>query len=382
MHLIILAGGRNSRIQTKKALLSVGGRPIIERIITRLQPVVEGCLIVTGDPEAYAFTGAPTTADRYPGKGPLGGLEAGLAASPAELNLVVACDLPFVSAELAAHLGREAEAHPEADALVPSWEKGQEPLFAVYRKRAAGALAGRLESGDLRLGRLNTAISVLEIEVTEWARRHGVDLQRAFWNVNTWEEWREAEAAAQREAAEAVREGSPPLLAVVGWQEAGKTSVTSALVREFSRTGLRVAVVKHDPHGHETDTPGKDTYVHRESGAEVTVLAGPQLVTTWWRVKEPLSLAVLVRQSPPVDLVLAEGWKGEPVPRVVVVRPEARGDGRALLGPGEVLAVVGEGEEARRVSAALATPVPVFAPGETAALATHLRQRLGLGEGS
>lgn len=193
MHLIILAGGKNSRIQTKKALLAVGGVPIIERIIGQLAPVVQGSLIVTGDPEVYAFTGVPTTPDRYHGKGPLGGLHAGLAASPEDLNLVVACDMPFVSAELAVCLRAEAQKRSECDAIIPAWRRGREPLFAVYRRRAAALLAERLETGDYCLKNLDRAVTVGEVDVTGWAARHGVDLERAFCNINTWSEWQEAE---------------------------------------------------------------------------------------------------------------------------------------------------------------------------------------------
>lgn len=378
MHLIILAGGRNSRIQTKKALLSVGGRPIIERIIAKLGPVTEGTLIVTGDAEAFVFTGAATTADLYPGKGPLGGLHAGLAASPSELNLAVACDLPFVSPELAAFLQKEAEGHPEADAVLPVWERGREPLFAVYRKRAAGVLAERLEADDLRLSRLSSVLSAREVEVTGWARTRGIDLERAFWNVNTWAEWREAEAAAATET----ERPAPPVVAVVGWQDSGKTTVTAALVRELSQRGLRVAVIKHDPHGHETDRPGKDTYVHRQAGAVATALAGPELFTLWERPAGPLTLAAAARRLPPVDLVLAEGWKGEAVPRVAVVRPEARGEAPALLGPGEVVAVVGEPGVAREVFGEALTglnPVPpIYGPSAMPALADRLVDRFDL----
>lgn len=372
MQLIILAGGRNSRIQTKKALLSVGGRPIIERIIDRLGPLADGCLIVTGDPEAFAFTGAATTPDQYPGKGPQGGLHAGLAASPSELNLVVACDMPFVSAELAALLVEEAAAHSECDAVVPCWEKGREPLFAVYRKRAAEVLAARLEAGELRMGTLSSAIPVREIDLASWAGTQGVDLARIFSNVNTWEDWRRAEAAARAE----VEAGGPPLLAVVGWQDAGKTTVTAALVRELSQAGLRVAVLKHDPHGHETDTPGKDTYVHRQAGAAITALAGPKLLSVWETLDRPLHLRDAARRLPPVDLVLAEGWKGEPVPRVVVLRGNPELD--PLTQPGEVVAVIGEGEAAG-LAARLPGAPPLLAPGDSAGLAAVVLRRFGLG---
>jgi molybdopterin-guanine dinucleotide biosynthesis protein MobB len=377
VNLIILAGGRNSRIQTRKALLSVGGRPLVERIVERLRPVADGCLIVTGDPEAFAFLGVPTTADRYPGKGPLGGLEAGLHASTAELNLAVACDLPFVSPDLALHLRWEAEAHPEADAVIPRWAKGREPLFAIYRKRVAGALAGRLEAGDLRLGHLDSAVALREVEVGPWAGEHGIDLEQAFCNINTWAEWEKAEVVARNEAA---APAGPPLVLVVGWQDAGKTTVTAALVREFSRAGLRVAVIKHDPHGHETDTPGKDTYLHRQAGAVATMLASPRLVTTWQREEKPLPLPLLARRLPPVDLILAEGWKEEAFPRVVVIRPEASpGPVEALWGPGEVLAVVGGPAEAAGLVGGSGGPPPVFAPDEAPALAAFLLDRLGVG---
>lgn len=366
VQLIILAGGRNSRIQTKKALLSVGGKPIIERIVERLRPIVEGCTLVTGDPEAFAFLGLASTADRYPGKGPLGGLEAGLTASPEELNLVVACDLPFVSLELAGYLAREAEEHPEADAVVPSWEKGQEPLFAVYRRRVAAVLAERLQLGDLRLGRLSQVLNIRQAEVGQWASARGIDLRRAFWNVNTWAEWREAEGAAQAETG--VGAGGttlPPVVAVVGWQDSGKTTLTSALIRGLSRAGLRVAVVKHDPHGHETDVPGKDTYLHRQAGAVITALAGPGLLTTWRPQAQPPTLKSVVEGLPPVDFVLAEGWKGEDVPRLVVARqtPSAPPEGLASLMQGEVLAVV-DGASTEE---------------EVAALVERLMRRFGLG---
>lgn len=381
MHLIILAGGRNSRIQTKKALLAVGGKPIIERLLARLAPLTDGQLIVTGDPEAFAFTKVATVGDRHPGLGPLAGVEAGLYAAGADLNLVVACDLPFASPELATRLRQEAEAHPEADVVMPSWRQGREPLFALYRGRVAELLTARLEAGELRMGKLSSVLNVREVDVDAWAEVNGVDLPLAFCNVNTWEEWRKAEEVArEREAV------LPPLFAVVGWQDSGKTTLATGLVAEFKRAGLRVAVIKHDPHAHETDGAGKDTFLHRQAGADLTVLASPNLLTQWERVDQPLSLATVVRRLPPVDLVLVEGWKREPVPRVVVQREgAAAGEGgppeAGPLASGPVLAVVAGSAEAReRLTEAFGAPG--FAPAQTAALAEHLLRCLGLRGGA
>lgn len=377
MHLIILAGGRNSRIQTKKALLSVGGRPIIERLLACLAPLTEGQIIVTGDPEAFAFTRVATVSDLHPGMGPLAGVEAGLKATGAGLNLVVACDLPFPSSELAQRLREEAEAHPEADLILPTWRQGREPLFAIYRGRVLEVLTERLEAGKLRMGTLSSVLRVREVELDAWAEAHGVDLARAFCNVNTWEDWRKAE-----EAARETETPLPPLFAVVGWQDSGKTTLVTGLVAEFKRAGLRVAVVKHDPHAHETDSPGKDTFLHRAAGARLAVLASPRLVTTWEGTDEPLTLPQLVRRLPPVDLVIVEGWKRERVPRVVVEREGAAAGEECQPGAdprasGPVLAVVA-GTSEQRARLAETFGAPAFAPGETAALASRVLACLGL----
>lgn len=195
--------------------------------------------------------------------------------------------------------------------------------------------------------------------------------------MNTWEDWRKAE-----EVARECEAPLPPLFAVVGWQNSGKTTLATGLVAEFKRAGLKVAVVKHDPDAHETDGPGKDTFLHRTAGADLTVLASPHLLTQWERVEEPLSLSKVVRRLPPVDLVLVEGWKREPVPRVVVHRTgaavgETGGPGADPRASGPVLAVVCDtaGERGRL---ATAFGAPGFAPEATAALATHLLGCLGL----
>ena len=131
---IILAGGKSSRMGTNKALLKINDMTNIERILTNISPVFPDPILVTNDPGVYHFLGLKTVSDYFPGKGPLAGIHAGLIASSAEVNVVIACDMPFVSAELAAALVKNSR---DYDAVVPVIGGRQHPLFAVFKKKLA-----------------------------------------------------------------------------------------------------------------------------------------------------------------------------------------------------------------------------------------------------
>src|SRR4051812_50149033 len=97
---IILAGGQSSRMGTNKALLQLKGKTVIEGMVERLENIVDDILIVTNTFEDYAFLHLPMIEDKRKGKGPLAGMEAGLAATQTERNLIVAFDMPFILVEL------------------------------------------------------------------------------------------------------------------------------------------------------------------------------------------------------------------------------------------------------------------------------------------
>ena len=101
---IILAGGRSRRLGRDKAVESVGGQPLIQRVIQRLSQVTSEIVVVVADQtQADRFAldqGQRVTQDLYPGKGSLGGIFSGLSAARQEWSLVVACDMPFLNLEL------------------------------------------------------------------------------------------------------------------------------------------------------------------------------------------------------------------------------------------------------------------------------------------
>jgi molybdopterin-guanine dinucleotide biosynthesis protein MobB len=111
---------------------------------------------------------------------------------------------------------------------------------------------------------------------------------------------------------------------VTGWKNAGKTTLTAALVREITGRGFTVSTLKHAHHGLEIDHEGRDSFRHREAGAQEVLVASPTrwaLMAELRGASEPAFPELLARLSP-ADLVLVEGWKHEAHPKVEAWRPE------------------------------------------------------------
>lgn len=133
---------------------------------------------------------------------------------------------------------------------------------------------------------------------------------------------------------------SPVVLGVVGRSGSGKTSFLERLIAALQARGISVGAVKHASHGFQADRPGKDSHRLYESGAQAVALLSVEQSATFVRRALPPSIeAALLALPPGLDLVLAEGFSWEPIPRVVV-----RGPGRAPkaddLAGGEVLGIV------------------------------------------
>src|SRR5208282_447595 len=120
----ILAGGESSRMGRDKALLEVGGVALIVRTARLVESVV-GAPVVIGGTDACRSLGLASIADDWPGAGPLGGIATALRASNAAWNLVVACDLPYLTKEWLDFLVARALAS-SADAVLPMNTRGAE----------------------------------------------------------------------------------------------------------------------------------------------------------------------------------------------------------------------------------------------------------------
>lgn len=114
----------------------------------------------------------------------------------------------------------------------------------------------------------------------------------------------------------------PPILAFVGRSNSGKTTVIERLIPELVQEGYRVATIKHAGHGFELDTEGKDSWRHKRAGASTVIVLSKGSLAMFADVPEELKVEEVRDQflHADIDLILAEGWKSEGYPKIVVVR--------------------------------------------------------------
>src|SRR3989339_729492 len=101
---VILAGGKSRRFGKNKSFIQIDGTPLIERVVTVMGSVFEHRLLVTNTPEEYAYLGLPMVQDLIKGIGPLGGIYTGLETIADDAGFFVACDMPYLNADLVRHL--------------------------------------------------------------------------------------------------------------------------------------------------------------------------------------------------------------------------------------------------------------------------------------
>jgi molybdopterin-guanine dinucleotide biosynthesis protein A len=187
----VQAGGQSSRMGENKALKPFLGRPLIERVVRRIESAADEILITSNEPGAFDFLGIRQVSDVRPGFGPLGGLYTALAASSLPTVAVVACDMPFANAPLlVASAGILLK--DDADVVIAKSPEGYEPLHAVYRRSTClPAIESSLDSGQLRVISWFPKVRVRHL-ITEERDRYDPE-EIAFLNVNTPEEFARAE---------------------------------------------------------------------------------------------------------------------------------------------------------------------------------------------
>ncbi len=161
----------------------------------------------------------------------------------------------------------------------------------------------------------------------------------------------------------------PPVISVVGFSGAGKTTVLEKLIPQLTRMGLKVGTIKHDVHGFEIDRPGKDSQRHKQAGAVTTLLSSPYQVAMVTDADHDHDLEQLAPLLSHVDIILTEGYMREERPKLEVFRPEisreplAKGDKRLIALVSDAPVEIG---------------VPCFSPNDMERLARFLAGRFNL----
>jgi molybdopterin-guanine dinucleotide biosynthesis protein B len=120
------------------------------------------------------------------------------------------------------------------------------------------------------------------------------------------------------------------IIGLAGWSGSGKTTLITKLIPSLRARGLRVSTLKHAHHGFDLDKPGKDSFVHRESGATEVIISSARrwAILHELRDEEEWNMADLVAKMSPVDLVLVEGFKRDAFPKLEIHRAA---NGKPLL---------------------------------------------------
>lgn len=182
MDVAILAGGRARRLGgVDKSALRVGSVSILERQLAALEGVADRILVIGGGPDRFASRRVDIVPDRVPRAGALGGVYTALCEAATPYVLVVACDLPFVSARVLERL--VALADGTVDAVVPRTADGVQPLCAVYARRLENRVRRHVESGHLKVQDLLAAVRVRELGPDDLASLDPTG--HSFLNVNT-----------------------------------------------------------------------------------------------------------------------------------------------------------------------------------------------------
>lgn len=194
--LAIQAGGNSSRMGQDKALMSFLGKPLIQHVIERLSHLADETIVTTNRPDEYTFLlQVRLFRDLWPDRGALGGLHTALSSARQPLVAVVACDMPFASPEIFRYACQMLE-ESGADVAIPSSAEGLEPLHAVYRKATCLPLVeSALDADQWKLISWFGQAKVRVLSSKEIARLDSEGV--AFWNLNTPEEFGQAEEKAR-----------------------------------------------------------------------------------------------------------------------------------------------------------------------------------------
>jgi len=184
MNCYILAGGKSSRMGEDKGLLELNGKTIMEYVIAQVKPLFKTVFIVSSN-EQYSRFGLEVIPDLVKDIGPAGGILTVIQHSSTEHNLVISCDMPFITSEALEYLTAGAKAY---QVVVPIHQQKLEPLCAIYSRSCLDLWKQEIEKGVYKLQNIISNFKTQELNVEE----HPLFQSDFFTNINTKEDLEKA----------------------------------------------------------------------------------------------------------------------------------------------------------------------------------------------
>ena len=293
---VILAGGKSSRMGTDKGELKIWGLRFLDRLAQEFEGFSE-LLVSVNQEEKYPGLECSKVSDLWKDCGPMGGLHAALKSCRSDALVVVPCDVPFFSREVADAMCACLDEETDVVTAVTADGKGH-PLCGVYRKRCYNVLEQCLREKNYKMTEALSRLRKKECPMGKFSWR----LQ----NINTPKEFQMLQ--------------NRSCLAVCGWKNSGKTTLIEKLIPCLTQQGLRVATIKHDGHSYTPDVPGTDSHRFFQAGASTSIIYDQEKysISRRGRVTEQELLSL----APEADLILLEGAKWTDYPKLEILRKE------------------------------------------------------------
>ena len=190
----ILAGGGSTRFGRDKALAEFAGGPPMLLLMRELLAAVFPSVTVIAAPQKYAALGITAVPDRWDGQGPLAGILTALlttqeSANPSGWNLIVGCDMPFLTSDWLSYLAVRAQACTR-QVVVPRSANGLEPLCACWQTSSAPTLQRAFDAGTRKITEAMQQLPMEIVDESDWKRFDTAG--RLFWNMNTAADYQQA----------------------------------------------------------------------------------------------------------------------------------------------------------------------------------------------
>jgi molybdopterin-guanine dinucleotide biosynthesis protein len=296
----ILAGGMSSRMGKDKALIKIEGERIIDRLTKELACFGDVTLSVAHKND-YSYLGLKTVVDEHKEIGPIEGIRSVLSEADSEYVFICASDMPFISKELVSYLAGYISS--DYDCYVIADEDHIHPLCAIYSKKVLPVIEELIDEGSYRLREIFRKVRTkyVSLEFTTFDKN-------TVRNINTKEELREV--------------SKPFVFCVSGYSDSGKTGLIVKLINEFISAGMTVGVIKHDGHDCHRDMPGSDTDRCRKAGAIAAAVLSESSFSIYSKEskREDELICRMKEMDSPPDVIILEGFKKSPHPKIEVVR--------------------------------------------------------------